>query len=166
MVAICSFRTMRNSSSLNAVVPRISRFVLCAFFFSSRSTTFCSRARSSGRFTSTGLCPQRLGPPITRARASRKIARPISMESNEVFHLTAKISPNSNVADKHPILVNFEPGRGLLASSARVDRADVDLQTIENGVALRRLAFFENLAVKLLHQQHGGATGQHVSASS
>src|SRR5439155_2278735 len=157
MVAICSFRTMRKSSSLNAVVPRISRFVLCAFFFSSRSTTFCSRARSSGRFTSTALCPQRLGPPITKARASRKIARRISMESNEVFHLTAKVSPNSNVADKHPILVNFEPCRGLLAPGAWIYRADVDLQAIENGIALRRLTLFENFAIKLLHHQHGGA---------
>ena len=82
------------------------------------------------------------------------------MESDEVFHLTAKISSNSNVADKHPILVNFEPCRGLLAPGARVDGADVDLQTIENGIALCGLAFFENFAVKLLHHQHGSATCQ------
>src|SRR5438045_125724 len=145
MVAICSFSAVRNSFSLKAVAPRISKFVLFAFFFSWRSTTFCSRARSSGRFTSTARCPQRFGAPIIAVRPSKKIARPISMESDEVFHLTAKISPNSNVADKHPILVNFEPCRGLLAPGAWVDGADVDVQTIENGIALCRLSFLDHL---------------------
>ena len=79
------------------------------------------------------------------------------MESNEVFHLTAKISSNSKVANKYPILVNFEPSRGLLPPRSWVYRADVDLQTIKNGIALRRLAFFENFAVKLLHHQHRSA---------
>jgi hypothetical protein len=88
------------------------------------------------------------------------------MESNEVFHLTAKFSPNSKVTDKHPILVNFKSRSGLLTTSARIDRAKIDLQTVEDGIALGRLAFFENLPVKLLHQQHGSATSQDVAISS
>ena len=88
------------------------------------------------------------------------------MESNEVFHLAAKVSSNSNVANKYPILVNFKPCGGLLASGAGIYVANVDLQAIENGIALRRLAFLENFTVKLLHHEHGGAPGQHVPAAS
>jgi hypothetical protein len=88
------------------------------------------------------------------------------MESDEVFHLTAKFSPNSKVTDKHPILVNFKSRAGLLTTSARIDRADIDLQTVEDGIALGGLAFLENLPVNLLHQQHGRATGQNVAISS
>jgi hypothetical protein len=88
------------------------------------------------------------------------------MESDEVFHLTAKVSPNSKVTDKHPILVNFKSRAGLLTAGARIDRANIDLQTVEDGIALGRLAFLENLPVKLLHQQHGRATSQDVAISS
>src|SRR5436309_10331595 len=88
------------------------------------------------------------------------------MESDEVFHLTAKFSSNSKVTDKHPILVNFKSRGGLLTTGARIDRAEIDLQTVEDGIALGRLALFENLPVKLLHQQHGGATSQDVTISS
>src|SRR5438093_2182659 len=88
------------------------------------------------------------------------------MESDEVFHLTAKFSSNSKVTDKHPILVNFKSRGSLLTTGARIDRAEIDLQTVEDGIALGRLAFFENLPVKLLHQQHGSATSQDVAISS
>jgi len=88
------------------------------------------------------------------------------MESDEVFHLTAKVSPNSKVTDKHPILVNFKSRAGLLTAGARIDRANIDLQTVEDGIALGGLAFLENLPVKLLHQQHGRATSQDVAISS
>ena len=67
------------------------------------------------------------------------------MESDEVFHLTAKISSNSKVADKHPILVNFKPCGGLLTAGAWINGANIYLQTIENGAALRGLPFLENL---------------------
>src|SRR5438128_3750753 len=90
----------------------------------------------------------------------------MSMESDEVFHLTAKFSSNSKVTDKHPILVNFKSCGGLLTTGARIHRAEIDLQTVEDGIALGRLAFLENLPVKLLHQQHGSATSQNVAISS
>jgi hypothetical protein len=73
------------------------------------------------------------------------------MESDEVFHLTAKFSSDSKVTDKHPILVNFKSRGGLLTTGARIDRAEIDLQTVEDRVALGRLPFLENLPVKLLH---------------
>src|SRR5437762_12711502 len=88
------------------------------------------------------------------------------MESDEVFHLTAKFSSNSKVTDKHPILVNFKSRGRLLTTGARIDRAEIDLRTVEVGIALGRLAFFESLPVKLLHQQHGSATSQNVAISS
>src|SRR2546430_3252812 len=166
MVAICSFKTERNSTSLNAVAPRISRLVACAFFFSSCSTNLCSRAACSGRFTSTALWPGRSDTLVTAISARKKAACRISMESDEVFHLTAKFSSNSKVTDKHPILVNFKSRGSLLAAGARIDRAEIDLQTIEDGIALGGLAFLENLPVKLLHQQHGRATSQNVAISS
>src|SRR5205814_8751796 len=166
MVAICSFRTDRNSSSLNAVVPRISRLELRAFCVSRRSITLRSRARSSGRLTSTALWPRRSDTLVTTISARKKTACRISMESDEVFHLTAKFSSNSKVTDKHPILVNFKSRGSLLTAGARIDRAKVDLQTVEDGIALGRLPFLENLPVKLLHQQHGSATSQDVAISS
>src|SRR5205807_9069354 len=85
---------------------------------------------------------------------------------DEVSHLTANFSANSKVTDKYPILVNFKSRGGLLATGARIDRAEIDLQTIEDGIALGRLAFLENLPIKLLHQQHGSATSQDVAISS
>src|SRR5438270_12977926 len=88
------------------------------------------------------------------------------MESDEVFHLTAKFSSNSKVTDKHPILVNFKSRAGLLTAGARIDRANIDMHTVEDGIALSRLAFLENLPLKLLHQQHGSATSQDVAVSS
>jgi hypothetical protein len=42
----------------------------------------------------------------------------------------------------------------------------IDLHPVEDGITLGRLAFLENLPVKLLHQQHGRATGQNVAISS
>jgi hypothetical protein len=69
------------------------------------------------------------------------------MESDEVFHLAAKLSPDSKVTDKHPILVNFKSRRGLLTTGARIDCAEIVLETIEDGIALGRLAFLENLPV-------------------
>src|SRR4026208_976952 len=89
-----------------------------------------------------------------------------SMESDEVFPLTAQFSPNTKVTDTPPILVNFTSRAALLTTGARVDRANIDLQTVEGGIALGGLAFLENLPVKLLHQQHGRATGQNVAISS
>src|SRR5437588_5049742 len=166
MVAICSFKTERNSSSLKAVAPRISRSVLRAFCVSRRSINLRSRARSSGRFTSTALWPNSSDTSVTAISVRKKTACRISMESDEVFHLTAKFSPNSKVTDKDPILVNFKSRAGLLTTGARVDRAEINLQTIENGIALGGLAFLENLAVKLLHQQHGRATSQNVAIPS
>src|SRR5437773_4080916 len=88
------------------------------------------------------------------------------MESDEVFHLTAKFSSNSKVTDKHPILVNFKSRGSLLAAGARIDRAEIDLQRIEAGIALGRLAFLKNLPVKLLHQRHCSATGRTVAIPS
>src|SRR3989442_12965292 len=103
---------------------------------------------------------------VTAISARKKTACRISMESDEVFHLTAKFSSNSKVTDKHPILVNFKSRGGLLTTSTRIDRAEIDLQTVEDGIALGRLAFLENLPVKLLHQQHGSATSQDVAIST
>src|SRR5207253_9984592 len=102
---------------------------------------------------------------LTAIRARKKTACRISMESDEVFHLTTKFSPSSKVTDKHPILVNFKSCGGLLTTGARIDRAEIDLKTVEDGIALRRLTFLETLAVKLLHQQHGSATSQNVAMS-
>jgi hypothetical protein len=87
------------------------------------------------------------------------------MDSDEVFHLTAKFSPNANVADKHPILVNFKPRRGLLPAGARINCAEIDLQPIENVVALSMLHLLENFAVELLYYEHGGTTGQNAVVS-
>src|SRR4029077_11553395 len=103
--------------------------------------------------------------PLNAIKARKKTARRISMESDEGFHVTSKVSPNSKVTDKHPILVNFKSRAGLLTAGARIDRANIDLQTIEDGIALGWLAFLENLPVKLLYQQHGRATGQNVAIS-
>jgi hypothetical protein len=91
-----------------------------------------------------------------------KKTRLISLESNQILHHAAKISAHTQIADKHKPVIHFEAGGRLLLSGARVDLADIYLQPVEGGIALGRLALFEDLLVELLNQMHGGASGQDI----
>ena len=79
--------------------------------------------------------------------------------------MPAKVTPDPKVADQNELLVDLISRRGGLLAGSWIDCSKVHLQAVERGVALGRRAFLEDLAVELLHQEHGGATRQHVIIS-
>src|SRR6266446_3537996 len=87
-------------------------------------------------------------------------ARLISFESNQILHHAAKISAHAQIADEDKLVIHFKTRGRCLLSGARIDLADIHLQPIKSRIALCRLALLEGLLVKLLNQEHGGASGQ------
>src|SRR5688572_4733009 len=95
-------------------------------------------------------------------RALFECAPFISLESDQILHHAAKISPYPEIAHQHKLFVYLIAGGRRLLAGPGVDVAHVDLQAVENGVALGRLAFFEGLPIELLDEEHRGAAGQHA----
>src|SRR5262249_38887837 len=71
---------------------------------------------------------------------------------------------NTNVAGKDNLVGDLEPYGCLLLAGAGIDRSQIQIQSIENRVAVGWLTFFNDFAVQLLHQQHGRAPRQTVSS--
>src|SRR5438874_7173618 len=51
-------------------------------------------------------------------------------------------------------------------SSARIDAAEINLQTIKDGVAFCRLTLLEYFSIELLHQEHGGPASKNVGIAA
>src|SRR5450432_3670064 len=86
--------------------------------------------------------------------------RLISLESNQILHHAAKISAHAQIADEDKLVIHFITGGRLLLSGAWIDLADIHLQPIKDRIALCRLVLLKDLLVKLLNQEHGGASGE------
>src|SRR5436189_5925135 len=63
---------------------------------------------------------------------------------------------NTDVTGKHKLIGELEPYSSLLLTSAGIDRSQIQIQPIEYRVAVGRLPFFDDFAVQLFYQQHGG----------
>src|SRR3979411_2587116 len=91
-----------------------------------------------------------------------KKTRLISLESNQILHHAAKISAHAQIADEDKLVIHLKTGGRRLLSGAWIDLADIHLQPIKDRIALCRLALLEDLLVKLLNQEHGGASGEDI----
>src|SRR5206468_9485412 len=85
-------------------------------------------------------------------------------KTNQILQLPSKIAVNTDVTSEHKLVADLEPHSCLLLTSARINRSQIQIQPIENRVAVGRLAFFDDLAVQLLYQQHGRPPGEDVSS--
>src|SRR5205085_1482454 len=88
-----------------------------------------------------------------------------SLETNQIFHHTAVIAADAEIPEQDKLIVDLETRGRLLLSSARIDSPHIQIQTVENRTALCPLPFLKNFSVKLLHEQHGGASSEHVVIS-
>src|SRR5918996_4312407 len=88
----------------------------------------------------------------------------ISAKTNQIFQLPPKIAVNPDVTSEHNLIADLEPHGCLLLTSAGIDRSQIQIQPIENRVAVGWLAFFDDFAVQLLHQQRGRPSGENVSS--
>src|SRR5438552_4105773 len=127
------------------MLVRSARFS-CSFTTARRA--FCC---SSGRVTSTALCAATSNARATLPREKRRPCR-MSAKTNQVFYLASKITVNTDITSEHKMIVDLEPHSGLLLTGSWINRSQIQIQPIENRVALGRLAFFDDFAVKLLHQ--------------
>src|SRR5215216_412593 len=88
----------------------------------------------------------------------------MSAKTNQIFQLSSKIAVNSDVTSEHKLIGHLEPHSCLLLASAGIDRSQIQIQAVEYRVAVRWLAFLDDLAVQLLHQQHGRTPSENVSS--
>ena len=51
-------------------------------------------------------------------------------------------------------------------SGARIDAAEINLQTIKDRVAFCRLTFLEYFTIELLHQERGGPAGENAGIAA
>src|SRR5438093_7509955 len=73
-------------------------------------------------------------------------------KTNQIFQLPSEIAVNTDIASEHKVIVDLEPYSGLLLTSSRINRSQIQIEPIENRIALGRLAFFDDFPVKLLYQ--------------
>jgi hypothetical protein len=112
-------------------------------------------------------------PPLVRGDPRKRVppkldsghSQLISFESNQILDHAAKISSDSQVTDEDKPVIHFETSGGSLLPSPRINIPDIHLQAVKGGIALGRLALFENLLIKLLNQQHGCPTGKNIVVS-
>src|SRR5256886_7565391 len=136
----------------------------CCARFSCCFTTVCRAfCVSSGRATST-ICAATSNARATLPR-QKKTLRCILAKPNQVLYYPAIIAPDSDIAKDDKLIVDLEARADFLLTGPRIDRAHVYIEAIKNCVTLGRLAFLENFPVELLHQQHCGASGQHIAIS-
>src|SRR5262245_9211920 len=88
----------------------------------------------------------------------------ISAKTNQILQFPSKIAPNSDVTSEHKLVGELEPYGCLLLTSTRIDRPQIQIQPIENRVAISWFALLDDFAVELLHQQHGRPPGENVSS--
>src|SRR6516162_4697894 len=69
-------------------------------------------------------------------RARHDIDDGISAKTNQIFQLPSKIAVNTNVASEHNLVRDLEPHRCLLLTSAGIDCSQIQIQAVENRVAV------------------------------
>src|SRR5436309_1999972 len=84
-------------------------------------------------------------------------------KTNQIFQLPSKIAVNTDITSEHKLVGELEPHGCLLLTSAGIDRSQIEIQPIENRVAVGWLSFFHDFAVELLYQQHGRPPSENVS---
>ena len=72
-------------------------------------------------------------------------------KTNQILQLPPKIAMNTNVTSEHKLVGDLEPYGCLLLTSTRIDRSQIQIQPIENCVAISWFAFLGDFAVELLH---------------
>src|SRR5262249_61501382 len=82
-------------------------------------------------------------------------------KTNQIFDFSPKIAVNSHIAGEDNLVGDLEPYRRLLLTSSWIDCTQIQIQPIEYGVTVGRLAFFCHFPVQLLDQQHGRPPGPH-----
>src|ERR1700756_2706560 len=85
-------------------------------------------------------------------------------KTNQIFQFSSKIAMNTDIASKDNLVGDFEPYGCLLLASAGIHRSQIQIQPIENRIAVGWLAFFDDFAVQLLHQQRGRPPCENVSS--
>src|SRR5215471_17122172 len=88
----------------------------------------------------------------------------ISAKTDQILELSPKIAVNADVAGEHKLIVNLKSHRCLLLARSGIDCSQIQIQTIKSRIGLRRLPFFENLSIQLLHQQHCRPPRQDVAS--
>src|SRR5206468_673899 len=95
--------------------------------------------------------------------SEKRIPYRMSAKTNQIFQPASKIAVNTDVTSEHKLVGELEPYGCLLLTSAGINRSQIQIQAIENRVAIGRLAFFDDFAIQLLHQQHGRPSGENIS---
>src|SRR5438552_7376608 len=80
-------------------------------------------------------------------------------KTNQILQLPSKIAVNTDVTSEHKLVADLESYSCLLLTSAGINRSQIQIQPVEYCVAVGWFAFFDDLAIQLLHQQHGRASG-------
>src|SRR5881392_2314385 len=75
-------------------------------------------------------------------------------KTNQIFQLPSKIAVNSDVASEDNLVADLEAYGCLLLTGTGIDRSQIQIQPVEHRVAVGGLAFFDDLAIQLLEQQH------------
>ena len=75
-----------------------------------------------------------------------------SAKTDQIFEPSPKIAVNADVPGEQKLIANLKAHRRLLLAGSRINCSQIEIQPIENRIALRRLSFFENLSIQLLHQ--------------
>src|SRR5262245_14983343 len=122
------------------MLDRLARFA-CSFTTARRA--FCC---SSGRTTSTALCAA-TSKAKTTVPSAKRIPYRMSAKTNQVLQLPSKIAAHSDVPSEHKLIGNLEPYGCLLLASPGIDCSQIQIQPIENRVAISWFAFLDNLAV-------------------
>src|SRR5262245_60529999 len=116
------------------------------------TTARCAFCRSSGRATSTAVCAATSNARAKLPRQTRTPCRILLTKTNQVFQLASKIAVNPDIAGEHEMVVDLEAHSRLLLTRSWINRSQIQIQSIENRVALSWLAFLDDLPVKLLYQ--------------
>src|SRR5207302_9126954 len=89
----------------------------------------------------------------------------VSLTPNEILLHTAVVAADAGVAEQDQLVVDLEARDRLLLPSAGIDRADIQIRSVEDRTTLGSLSFLKNFSVELLHEQHGGAPSEDVIIS-
>jgi hypothetical protein len=71
----------------------------------------------------------------------------ISAKTNQIFQFPSKIPANSDVTGEHNLVGDLEPYGCLLLTSTRINRSQIQIESVENRVAVRWFAFLDDFAV-------------------
>src|SRR4030095_9501326 len=78
----------------------------------------------------------------------------ISAKTNQIFEFSPKIPMNSDVTSEHNLVGDLEAYGCLLLTSAGINRSQIQIQPVEDCVAVGWLAFFNDFTIELVDPQH------------